>query len=76
MVEDDARNTIRAASDHFLELSRILDEAIAEARGVGDDELLERLARAKSAADQGRALIAKIGAILADDAGKDYVSLA
>lgn len=75
VIEDDSRDTLRAASDHFLELSRILDEAIAKARGVRDDELLERLTRAKSAADQGEALIAKIGAMLADD-GQDYASLA
>lgn len=70
MIEDDARDALRAASQHFIELTRILDEAIAEARAVRDDELLERLARAKSAADQGETLIAKIDAIIANDAGQ------
>lgn len=76
MVDDHALDALRAASDHFAEVTRILDEAIARATRVGDDELVERLSRAKSAADRGETLIGKIGAILADDAGQDHASIA
>lgn len=76
MIDDHARDAIRAASDHFAEVTRILDEAVARAIRLGDDELVERLNRAKSAAKRGETLIGKIGATLADDAGQDHASIA
>lgn len=75
MVDDEARDALRAASQHFIEVTRILDDAIATAIRLGDDALLERLARAKAAAERGESLIDRIGATLGD-LGQDHSSMA
>ena len=76
MVDDDARDALRAASQHLIEVTRILDDAIVTATRLGDDGLLERLARAKAAAERGEALIDRIGVTLGDDLGQDHSSTA
>jgi hypothetical protein len=62
--EDDAQDALKSAVEHFAELLRVLDAAITDANRVGDQELVERLARAKAAAEHGDQLVDQLSGIL------------
>jgi len=52
------------ASEQFAELLRVLEAAMTDASQVGDQELLERLARAKAAAEHSNGLVSRLSDIL------------
>jgi hypothetical protein len=62
--EDDAQYALNGASEHFAELLRVLDAAIADANRITDHELVDRLARAKAAAEHSRELVARLSGMI------------
>jgi len=65
--DSSAQDALSAALQHFTELARVLDDALVKARRLGDPEMLERLIRAKAAADHGAHLVRKLGGIISSD---------
>jgi hypothetical protein len=64
---DDAQDAANGALEHFAELVRILDEALTSAIRADDRELVEKLERAKGAAEYSHELVGKICAIMTSD---------
>lgn len=66
--EDETRDAASSAVEHFAELIRILDHAMAEATLLADRDLVKQLARAKGAAQQSKELLDKLcGSVSSDD---------
>lgn len=57
--DDDTRDAASSAVEHFVELIQILDEAMTKAALLADSELLERVAKAKAAAERSKELMDK-----------------
>jgi len=55
---------VKSVGEHFAELLRIIDTALADASRVGDHELVERLERAKAAAEHSNGLVSRLSDIL------------
>ena len=64
MSQDDAQDAVNSAREHFAELLRVIEAAVADASRVGDQELVKRLARAKAAAERSNELVSRLSGIL------------
>ena len=62
--EDNAQDAVKSVGEHFAELLRIIDTALAEASRVRDHELVERLERAEAAAEHSNGLVSRLSDIL------------
>lgn len=67
MSDTAAQDALFAALEHFAELASVLDDAITKARRLDDPEMVERLVRARAAADQGALLVRKLRGIVSPD---------
>ena len=64
-IED--TDALSGAVENFAELVRILDAAMIRAERVNDQELVERLSRAKAAAERSGMLIGELRNVLVSD---------
>ena len=60
----DARDALREARQCCEQLASVLDESASEAEQIGDREMIDRLAKAKAAADRAGKLIARLAMII------------
>lgn len=67
MSDDDTQDAASNAVGHFVELIRILDEAMTHATLLADNELAKRLALAKAAAEHSKELLGQICTTVTSD---------
>lgn len=63
----DPLGAVREAEECCGRIASVLEDAIGEAKRLGDEEMLARLVAAKAAADRGIDLIGKLSRVLADE---------
>ena len=76
MSEHHTQDALRSVAEHFADLSRVLDNAETQARRLDDAMMATRLGRAKSSAERGIQLIARLRDMAANDEGDVQASRA
>jgi hypothetical protein len=66
---EEKRDALNGALEHFAELVRVLDEACTKAERANDAELIERLTRAKMAAERGQGIVGELCKASAEGTG-------